>query len=455
MLANANTRPASTNRILVPLIAGVAGIAFYVAVALLLGPVIGKLYDDPGVVFAPAHFNDARQYVYICNQGYDLPLIAPFLTLGRSRLNWMPVYAVLQCALNRGLGVSLIYAGLYVSALATGITIFLGALTLANLGVRRPALHACAVLAPPIGAAWLYLPGVEATYLAVGMAVMWLVTLPARPESPRGQTLELLRALAGLPLGVVFILTKPNALAFAFPLVFAFFYLGWQRSRAAGYSFGLWSYVADVVIEHLRPGLAFLWRLRGRALALEARPVRYDWAPATVTAGIVLGFAYWLAYSSVFSGVPLYFLNQQLNAWGRAWPSGNLGEMLLYFVQAFRPIDPGKHWRYNAAWNLAAHLAALLPAASPRVPILLRGMLVLLVVFVLYTGAVHGSDRYILSTALVAVGWACWLAPAGQRGKWSMLRWTFLLLLAGVTFYLLTWQMFPLGEPNAWGIVDR
>jgi hypothetical protein len=101
---------------------------------------------------------DARQYVYICAQGYSLPgqlgSYPPFGTLpgsGISRVNWMPVYALLQCGLHHLAGVSLVFTGPVISALAVGLTLFLGTLTLANLGVRGPAIHALAALVAPIG----------------------------------------------------------------------------------------------------------------------------------------------------------------------------------------------------------------------------------------------------------------------------------------------------------------
>ncbi len=249
-------------------------------------------------------------------------------------------------------------------------------------------------------------------------------------------------------------LTKPNALAFLLPLLFAFVYQSWQRSRQADYSFGLWTFAADLVIEHIKPLLT-------RRAKLEVRPIEYEWTPLAVGAGVLLGFTYWLAYTSRLTGVPFYFLQQQTTVWGRAWPSGNLSEMLLYFRQAFNPIGSGEFiagWRLSAAWNLAANLSALIPALSRRVPGLIRGMLPLAVLFLLYSGAVHGSDRYILSTALVALGWACWLAPKrnDRRSRaWWLVRWSFVVLLFLITSLLLIDHMLPIGEPNAWGITDH
>jgi hypothetical protein len=376
-------RAVFSNRLFSGLTVGLAGMVFYVAVGALLYSPIQALYPyDFDVFYAPSHFMDARQYVFICVYGYDVPYdILP--TLERSRLNWMPVYAALQCALHEATGLSMVYTGPVISTFAIGLTLFLGTLTLANLGVRYPPLHALAALIPPIGAAWLYLPGVEATYLAIGMSTMWLITLPPfdppTQPTPRGLRRELLRALAGVPIGAIFILTKPNALAMLFPLTVAFFYQSWQRSRAAGYTFGLWPFVADVVIDHLPPAL-LAPILRKGAPALSARPIAYDWTPATIAGGIVLGFAYWVAYSSLLSGIPDYFLQQQLTVWGRAWFSGNLGDMLRYFAQAFRGPNASYPWRYNAAWNLAANLSVLIPASSRRVPGLIRGMLPLMIV---------------------------------------------------------------------------
>jgi hypothetical protein len=229
---------------------------------------------------------------------------------------------------------------------------------------------------------------------------------------------------------------------------FAFLYLGWQRSEREGYTFPFDVYIADVVIEHLP--------FRALFRTLEKRPIVYDWTPLCVAAGIALGFAYWLVFTSNMTGVPNYFLQQQLEAWGRAWSSGNITEMAYYFAQAFRGVDSTKPWRLNAAWNLAANVAALIPAASPRVPTLIRGMLPLMVVFLVFSGAVHGSDRYILSTALVALGWACWVAPHGDNPKmgYVLLRVGFLLVLAVLTSWLLLDFMLP-NEPNSWAVIER
>src|SRR5262249_342198 len=157
-----------------------------------ISPAIQALYQDDssGIIYAPSHFNDARQYVYICNQGYDVPY-DPLPTLAQSRINWMPVYALLQCGLHKFAGVSLIFTVTVISGVGLGCTLIFGAYTLLPLGVRHPALHALAALTPLIGGGWLYLPGVEATYLAVGMAVMWLITLPPFPDTDHGRRTEL------------------------------------------------------------------------------------------------------------------------------------------------------------------------------------------------------------------------------------------------------------------------
>ena len=435
-----------------------AGVAFYMLLSILITPSIQALYTtDPSVIFAPSHFNDARQYVYICSQGYTIPTDT-LPTMGRSRLNWMPVYAALQCGLHALTQISLVYTGWVISIIAIGVALMFGALTLMQLGVRQPALPILVILTPIIGGAWLYLPGVEATYLAMGMIVMVAVTLPPA----RTPIAVILRVVLGLALGVIFFLTKPNALAFILPLLFAFFYQSWQYSRRIGYAYGFWTFIADAIMEHVR--FVLRWFVQ-----MDTRPIEYEWTPLAIAIGILLGLAYWLRLSSDMSGVPFYFLQQQTTVWGRAWPSGNLGEMLVYFAQAFRGIGASGHaWRYNAAWNLAANLSALIPAASRRVPGLIRGMLPLTVVFLLYSGAVHGSDRYILSTALVAIGWACWLAPTqdaksrlaghtvkSHRTAWVALRWLFVLGLFTLTSHLLVVEMFPKGEPNAWGINER
>jgi hypothetical protein len=431
----------------------VVGLIVYIGVLALIASPLQVVYrDDPTITFAPSHFNDARQYIYICKAGYNLPSDIRLID-SRSRVNWMPIYALMQCILHRVGGVSLNWTGIIVSASAVVITLAFGILTLANLGVQFPALHTLAALASPIGAVWLYLPGVEATYLAIGMMILWLITLPPPNDTAKGRLVELGRVILGILLGVVFVLTKPNPLGLAIPFIFAFFYLSWRRSRAAGYKFGLYTFVADVVIDHIRPLIAVWRRIGNTSFEIEARPICYDWMPLAALAGILLGLSYWIAFTSNFSGVPLYFMRQQAS-WPRTWPFANVEEMVLYFAQAFRGVTASTPWRYNAAWYLAANLAALIPAASPRVPTLIRGMLWLMPVFMIVTGQAHGTDRYNLSTALVAIGWACWLAPIGQMKRWAILRWLFLIVLSIVTSYLLVWHMFPAHEPSATGILD-
>ncbi|HRE46881.1 MAG TPA: hypothetical protein PLD47_04085 [Aggregatilineales bacterium] len=438
----AHQRPPYSGAVMVMIV----GVVIYLGVAIFMALPMSALYrDDPNVLYAPSHFNDARQYAYICTYGYNVPFgLNPALEV--SRMNWMPVYAALQCALNRVFGVSLIYAGSMISVGAIALSLFLGTLVLFRLGVQSPSLHAGALLIPPIGAAWLYLPGAEAIYLAVGMVVMWLITLPDPPDTPRGRIVELASCIGGLCVGVILILTKPNGLAMIAPLVFAFVYLSWRRSQRGGYLGSFGAFAADVVIEHL----LFLPGFR----RLARRPIAYHWTPLAIAVGILLGFAHWLAFSSVKSGIPNYFMQQQLNVWGRVWYPGNVGDMIRYFGQGFRG-DLSKAWRYNALWNLAANLSTLIPAASPRVPPLIRGMLPLMMLLLVYSGAVHGSERYILSSALAAIGWGCWLAPTGKEERWSALRWTLWIVLAALSSWLLVGLMMPIGEPRSWGIIDR
>jgi hypothetical protein len=202
----------AVSRVFPALAVGLLGIVVYTVLDVYLAVALLPMYQSHfnpthDVFYVPSHMGDARQYVYICAQGYSLPgqvgRYPPFGARpgsGISRVNWMPVYALLQCGLHRLAGVSLVFSGPLISALAVGLALFLGTLTLANLGVRGPAIHALAALVAPIGAAWLYLAGVEATYLAIGMIVLWLITLPPPANTPRGRTLELIQALIACPL---------------------------------------------------------------------------------------------------------------------------------------------------------------------------------------------------------------------------------------------------------------
>lgn len=425
----------------------------YVLVSLLIAPSIQRLYkDDSTLIYAPSHFADARQYVYICAQGYSYPT-NPTPMSSASRMSWMPVYALLQCGLHQ-FGVSLVYTGLVVSAVAIGLSLFLAVLVLRNLSVRRPALDALVVLIPLMSGIYLYLPGAEATFLAVGMAVLYWITIPAPSTALMAARSELLRIVSALPLGIVFALTKPNSLALVLPLLFAFVFLSWKRSQAAGYAFGFDVFVADVIIDHLRFTVELINKARRDPIQVERRIIRYDWTSLLIVSGVLLGFAGWLAYTSLFSGVPFYFLQQQLVVWGRPWTSGNLIEMIIYFSQAFQPPDTHKPWRYVAAWNLAAIIVSLIPAFTPRVPTLIRGMLILMSLFVLFSGAVYGIDRYNLSTALVVIGWGCWLGSSAPSRRRVGARWAFVVCFGLLTSYLLLNWMLPVGEPNSWGIVD-
>jgi hypothetical protein len=434
------------------LVTAIVAMIFYAVVSyFVIEPSIESLYiadKNSSVTFALTHAYDGRQYVYICTQGYVLPaeqVVYP-------RIDWMPVYALMQCGLHQ-FGVSLVYTGWLLSIMMIGVSVAFASLILRNLRVAHPWFYSLALLSPAIGGAWLYLAGVEATFLAVGMIVLWLVTLPP-PSTPAG---DLRRAGAGLILGLVFILTKPNALALLLPLIFAFLFQSWKRSQNAGYSAGFGFFVADIVIEHSRPVLLRVGQWLKRPITLEYRPIVYDWAALTVVAGIGLGFAFWLWYTSDLTGLPLYFLKNQ-QAVSSYWPAGNVPQMGAYFLQMFRgwqlfSVVPA--WRYDAAWSLAVMLSGVFPAASKRVPPLIRGMLLLSVVFTLYTGTLWGSTRYVLSTAIVAVGWACWLAPTRPGSRWQVIRIVFLVALCVITSLILVDVMMPAGEPGAWGVIDQ
>jgi len=424
------------------LVALMGGVGYVMAVQALT-PAIQRLYkNDPTVIYAPSHFADARQYVLICMQGYNvpggLPGYPPLPTLASSRLSWMPVYPLLQCALHKFGGVSLIFAGPVLAIGAMLCALFFAVLTLHNLGVPHPAISALAVLIPSVGAVWIYLPGPEASFLAVGMIALWLITLPA-PAHPAQAAV---RYALCLPLGVLYVLLKPNALMMFFALCFAFVYVSWQNSRRVGYTFGLWTFAADLLLAQVRPRMV---RLQ------SARPICYAWTPLIIAAGTILGFAFWLAYCSVLSGVPFYFLNLQYNYWAHIYSAGNVREIIQFFAQAFQPSDPTNGWQRDAAWALAAYLVALLPATSKRVPSLIRVMIVLMVGTLVVSGvARYAVDRYLASTAIVAIGWACWLAPAAARKRYAVMRWLFALALFGVTWVLLVDYLMPLGEPTFW-----
>ena len=434
------------------LVTAILAMVWYALISyIVIEPSIQALYlanNNHAIIFALTHAYDARQYVFICAQGYSLP--TEYVVYART--DWMPVYAALQCSLH-GVGVSLVYTGWLVSIAMIGVCVTFASLILRNFGIRHGWFYSLALLSPIMAGAWLYLAGVEATFLAVGMVVLWLITLP----EARTPLADLRRAGLGLLLGITFIMTKPNAIALMLPLVFAFFYQSWQRSQRTGYAFGFWTFTADVLIEHLRPVLVRVGRLFQVQLTLEDRPIVYDWTGLAIAAGIGLGLAYWLWFSSDLSGVPLYFLQSQSQI-STSWPAGNLFEMTAYFLQMFRGWGWSYEmpaWRYNAAWNLAVNLSAVLPAASNRVPLLIRGMLLLTTLFTLYTGAVWGSTRYVLSTAVVAIGWACWLAPIRPKSRWPLWRIVFLVTMCVVTSVIVVDGMMPVGEPGPWGVVDR
>jgi len=447
--------------------------ALYLFIALwFVLPPVQHLYDGNNIAyFAPTHFNDARQYTFTCIQGYNI-VSTPSPVLWSSRINWMPIYGMIQCAANRLSGFSFVYLPLIISAYMAVAALLFAILVLRSLDVPRARLAAWIVLIPVVGGAWLYLPSVEITFYAIGMLVLYLVLRP--PANPR---VELARAVVAFGLGGVFILTKPNALAMLLPLLFAFVYQSWRASQAEGYAGGLLEFTADLVIANCKPLVRGAAASFNREIFWEQKPLRYQWTALMLMAGITFGFALWIYWTSIISGIPVYFLNQQLLRWGRAWPPGNISEMLIYFRQPFidvlsaRPAQlasladlvsalntavPFKPWRLSAGWNLLAYIAALLPAGSRRVPGLIRVMLPLMVLFLLASGAAHGSDRYVLSTAIVGIGWACWFAPRRSlRRPAPWLRLAFVLLLSwALSSYLLN-QMMPLGLPDAYGIEDR
>jgi len=414
----------------------------------LIAPIIAQQsyirLADPDVIYPPARFYDAQQYVFICLDGYWTPT-RTIPEVDVSNMSWMPVYAWLQCGLRSLTGISLVYTGIAVTTLANGISVFILVLLLRRLKVRRAGVHALVAVVPALAPIWFYLPGIEATFLAVGMITLLIVWPDEQQISIRN---EIVRLALCFPTGLAFILTKPNALALVLPLIYLFLYASWRRSQAVGYSRNLFEFTADVIIAQL-PGISH------KVNQETDRPLRYDWRALIVIAGIITGFAGYITYTSWKSGIPFYYLQQQLEVWGRGWSVGNIQEMIAWHLQALRPPDINKPWRYGAAWHMAGTILALIPVASRRVPTFIRVMLGLMVFYALFTGTAHFSnDRYMISTALDALGWGCWLG-AGElpRLRNIAIRWTFVLLIAGVTSLLLL-QMFTLGQPRYYPITE-
>jgi hypothetical protein len=435
-------------RSLSPFLAAFLAILFTVIGSVLITPQIAQqryIYRvDPDVIYPPARFYDAQHYAFICLEGYWTPTrTLPEVEVART--SWMPVYGWLQCGLRGLTGVSLVYAGMVVTALANGVSVFVLVLLLRRLRVRRAGVHAMVAALPALAPVWFWLPGIEGTFLAIGMIALYAVWPDDQPIPPR---FELLRLFACFPIGLVFILTKPNALAMILPLSYLFLYASWGRSRAVGYKYGLFAYSADVVIAHL-PLLSKNWR------AQPDRPLAYDWRAPLLIAGIIVGFAGYVAYASWKAGIPFHYLQQQLEVWVRGWSVGNVSEMIAWHAQALRPPDIGKPWRYGTAWHAAATVLALVPAASRRVPMTIRVMLGLMGCYVLFTGTAHYSnDRYMISTALVALGWACWIGGGEQtRARNVVIRWGFVIVIAGITSVLLL-EMFSMGQPVAYPITE-
>lgn len=404
----------------------------YAGIGLTASGYLSRLYPPDTVIFASTHFNDARQYAYICISGYNLTTAYVAPTLGSSRLSWMPLYAVLQCGLKNSFGVSLIYAGFVVSCLAAAGTLLFVMLTLRNLKVGAPIRLAFLTFAPPISAIYLFLAGAEMLFLCLSALLMFLLT-----TSTSSTRQEAVRLGLGWLFGLLLMLSKPNALAFLLPLAFAFVYLSWKRSQAAGYTRPLNAFVPDLLYRQVS-----LWRNQANPL-----PIEMDWFPAFVVAGIILGFTGWEWYSSWFSGIPHFFTQQQLDYWVRPWRSGDLGTMTLYFAQAFRGVSLDKPYRIETLWYLGVVIGTFIPALSARVPPLIRGMILPLPLFLLMTGAVYQYDRYVASLILTSLGWIYW----AKDKRW---RWALLLVLA-----LLTSLLYPyLFQANIFGntaVIDR
>ncbi len=411
------------------LVASLIGMLCYVVVGLAASGHIARLYPPDTVPFASTHFNDARQYVFICISGFNLTTAFATPTLGSSRLSWMPLYPEAICGLHNIFGVSLVYAGFWISCLAAAGTLFFTMLTLRNLNIRAPARLAFLVFAPPISAIYLYLAGAEVVFLLVSAILMFLLT-----SSMRNQ---LLRNGLGFLVGFLLMMAKPNALSLVLPLGFAFVHLSWKRSKAAGYTRTLNQFIPDLIYHQLA-----LWLPKRNTV-----PITYDWMPLFNIAGIFLEFTFWEWYSSWFSGVPYFFTQQQLQFWVRPWASGDIGTMFLYFAQAFRGFAVDKPYRMAAAWYLLVLVSALIPAFSARVPTLIRGMILPLPLFLLATGAVHQYDRYIASLITVSLGWVFWVQ--GKRWRWGIL----------IGFALLTSLIYPsLHQAGVFGntvVIDR
>ncbi len=70
----------------------------------------------------------------------------------------------------------------------------------------------------------------------------------------------------------------------------------------------------------------------------------------------------------------------------------------------------------------------------------------MMVFYILISGTAHdANDRYIASTALVGMGWACWIAASNEGSRRLSRRWLFVATMALLTSYLLLYHMAPKG----------
>lgn len=414
-------------------VASVLGGIVYVFLGYIASGYITQLYSPNSVIFASTHFNDARQYVNVCISGFNLATDYSAPTLGASRLSWMPLLPGLLCDLRNVFGISLVYAGFWISSLAATGTLFFTMLTLRNLGAITPTRFAFLIFVPPISAIYLFLAGSETLFLLISSILMFLMT-----SSVKSIRLEILRIVSGVLVGFILMMAKPNALSLVPPLLLAFAYLNWKRSQLAGYQRAFNNFIPDMIYKQVA-----LWRTKQENI----RPIEFDWFPLFSIAGILLGFAIWEWYSSWFSGVPYFFTQQQLQFWTRPWRPGDLGTMFLYFAQAFRGASLATPYRLASAWYLLVLLSALIPVFSSRVPVLIRLMILPLPLFLLATGAVHQYDRYIASLITVGLGWVYWV----QGKKW---RWVVLFSLAICTSLLYPY-LYQAGVFSNTVVVDR
>jgi hypothetical protein len=349
-----------------PIAAQFRGTCYWMADARILARIAGNGYTDYGVMLLYRH-----------------------MTILPDR-SWWPVYVNLTAIVTHLTG------GYYCSNWIVNLMAMIGLPTVvqAITKTRRPfLLVGVAVL--PFGS-WLYGGITEGLFLLFSGILLWMSLHEASPH----WRVNAAWGIAGLLMGIVVGLTKPNSIA----LLPGFGLLALTRT---------YTYLRNTAAASGQPFRLWRWANLRAALS-DSNP---GWTALLAMLGMLIGLGAWFYQTSGY--YPLYILMAQRTLWYKEFDGGNVLALLSHLTRGWRTVLSGAGLPHPTPWNMQEFavltLTAILivrdlppryPGSDPtRKPTPLYASISLITVFWLMfnTGQAHSIQRYYVGNIFFVV----------------------------------------------------